>query len=92
MQPPFDPVVAGLLITIVGLVLGLFILLIKLLNKTRKPYQFTDDITDLNLIFTVKPKEVEEEEVEEPRIISPAPPPMPMPPTAPKKLKGNQYE
>lgn len=55
MQQSLDPTVAGLIIALLIAILVIVIVVIKYLLRIRKPYSFTDDITDISKIFQITP-------------------------------------
>jgi len=72
MQEPLNPLIAILILIIIITIVIIIILVAKIVLKSRKPYQFTEDITDLNKIFAILPREMEEGESRTPE----APPSM----------------
>jgi len=72
MQEPPNPVIVALIFALVITIVIIVILVVRQLITTRKPYQFTDDITNLNIIFKIKPIHPEPEKTEKQQEVPPS--------------------
>lgn len=93
LQESIDPTIVGLIVALIIAILVIIILIAKVIIKTKKPYQFSDDITDLNKIFKVVPIPITTPQ-EPVQTVSVQPSPSISPPSLPQKIvsEGTQYE